>query len=203
MQARVDGGPQATVDARAAAKEAARQANIDLSKTARADLKRLRLEGDVAALKAAEEAEIAEGAATKGAEAAAARRFSGGVTDVDYDEDAVWEATRQRVQNRLARSTPAWAEGDAQRGGRRGADGAHRGGASAGVLPQPAGPPARRRDPRPTSSTRRGSGTSPATCAPTSCKYMDEEAATPAAAGAQRFTVQQPGRRRGRTWARG
>ena len=100
-QTKLDAARQGTVDARAARDEAAKGANVNLSRVTRADLKRMRLEWETDAARMAKEGELAEGAATKGAEAAAARRYSGGVTGIDYDEDAVWEATRLRVQERL------------------------------------------------------------------------------------------------------
>ena len=107
-QARLDAARQGTVDARAARDEAAKGANVNLSKVTRADLKRLRLEWETEAARIAKEGGIAEGAATEGAEAAAARRYSGGVTGVDYDEDAVWEGMRRRVADRLGpQATPA------------------------------------------------------------------------------------------------
>jgi hypothetical protein len=100
VQQRLDAARQGTVDARAAAKEAARQANVDLSRVARADLKRMRLEGSTDALRRLEEAALAEDAAQKGAEAAAGRQFSGGVSG-DFPEEEIWASARRDVAQRL------------------------------------------------------------------------------------------------------
>lgn len=100
VQARLDAARQATVDARAAAKQAAKDANVNLSKVTRADLKRMRLEGDVAARQLAEETEIAEGAAAQGAQAAASRQFAGGVKG-DHSVEDIWEAQRIKTAREL------------------------------------------------------------------------------------------------------
>ena len=116
VQARLDAARTGTVDARAAAKEAARQANVDLSKVTRADLKRMRLEGSTDALRRLEEEAIAEDAAQKGAEAAAGRQFSGGVSG-DFPEEEIWAGTRRRAARRLEAETgrpPTPAEVDAE-----------------------------------------------------------------------------------------
>lgn len=115
-QQQLDAARQATVDARAAARDAAKAANVNLSKVTRADLSRMRQEAEVEARRLAEEAQLAEGAATKGAEAQAGRRYSGGVTGVDYGDQASWDALEMRVRARLgANATPAEVQAGVQK----------------------------------------------------------------------------------------
>lgn len=183
VQRRLDTAREATVTARAARDEAARAANINLSKVTRADLRRMRLEGVTGDARLAAEREIAEGAALKGAEAASARRFSGGVTDVTYDDNTVWDVARRRVADRLGSSaTPDRVDAELATV-RRAVEGMQ--GFSrqlrarlhdAGILSD--------------DLYEQWERDFPGYLRTNILKYMDEEAATGIPQGAQRFTVQ-------------
>jgi conjugative element/phage-associated large polyvalent protein len=182
VQARVDAARQATVDARAASKAAARDANVNLSKVTRADLKRMRLEAETEAARIAEEAEIAEGAATAGAEAQAARRYSGGVTGVDYDDDVAWTALEHNVRERLG---PNATDAQVQEGVQKIRTAVEQLQAYSRSLR------ARLRESGVISQDlyEQWEREFPHYIRTNILKFMEEEGATPAAAGAQRFTV--------------